>query len=594
MKWTLYHRYLKNNAFTKFILLFSVIAIATIIMCSYLVFKLISQSAVERQLEVQKRAVESANNYMEQKYESVQAIVRNIYRDDGLAANTAYLLEHPYQDYIGYRMDRFFNESKSASEAVKYFRNQMEDDPDIISLVLYSANEQVMYVYHKNGQFRIIPASAAHSYVPDAMYLGEGGQVSLPNIWVRKSIGLPQSPMFTVRTPINNKFSLRNAGQLLVFFDSGAVWNSIANYKDDYKGAIMVLSANGDVMFDTSGERYGQTYAPSERDGMMITPRTHSQGGFTVVSIVPGAELAATYRGARNAIIMVSVACILFAVLFPSLFLSSFAKRTHNIIRFTRKVKNGDFTARIAVSKEDELGQISRSFNDMLEELNSYIDRVYKAEIKQKHTEIAALEARVNPHFLYNTLEVIRMRAISQGAADVGEMIYSLSALFKSYARPKPVYTLKDELEACRLYLELFRIRYRDKFSYKLHCGKELEKRKMLKMSLQPIVENYILHGMNPERTDNRIQITVTKEGGHIRILVEDNGRGISPERMERLAQELENPEGMTSFGLRSIHERLRLLYGSPHGIEVQSELGEGTVVSVLFPDPGEEAPDYV
>ncbi|MFD2879620.1 sensor histidine kinase [Paenibacillus rhizoplanae] len=189
------------------------------------------------------------------------------------------------------------------------------------------------------------------------------------------------------------------------------------------------------------------------------------------------------------------------------MFISNFAKRTHRIIRFTRKVKNGDLNTRIVDGKEDELGQIAKSFNSMLDELNQYIDQVYKAEIKQKHTEIATLEARVNPHFLYNTLEVIRMRAISSGAKDVGEMIYSLSMLFKSYVRPKLKYTFKDELEACRLYLELFRIRYKDRFAYTIECSPELEELPVLKMSLQPVIENYVLHGMRTGQTDNVIRI---------------------------------------------------------------------------------------
>lgn len=121
----------------------------------------------------------------------------------------------------------------------------------------------------------------------------------------------------------------------------------------------------------------------------------------------------------------------------PSLFISNFAKRMYGIIRFTRKVRGGDLAARIADPREDELGQISRSFNEMLDELNQYIERVYKAEIKQQQTELVALQARINPHFLYNTLEVIRMRAVSQGARDVGEMIYSLSVLFKSLVQQK-------------------------------------------------------------------------------------------------------------------------------------------------------------
>ncbi|OKP74616.1 two-component sensor histidine kinase [Paenibacillus helianthi] len=601
-----YKKHFKNNLFMKIILIFSIIAVVTTITFSYLMFLLMSQSAVQRQLEIQKRTVESVNNYMQHKYDAVQTMMRDVYRDSELTANTSYLLEHPYQDYVTYRLERYLKESNTTTDSVQFFRNQMEDDPDIRSLLLYSSAKQQLYVFNEQENFNIISTNAAHSFVPDALYLEEASSVTTPNIWVRKTISLADSPMFSIRVPINDKQSLRNIGQLLVFYDADHIWASMGDYKDDFKGDIIVLSADNDVLFDSSGTFYGKKYPYPEQieaiyadgeevNGMLITKLTHTQGGFTVLSVVPEGELAATYSGLRNMIITICLICILFAVITPSLFISNFATRAHNIIRFTRKVKNGDLDARITDVKEDELGQISKSFNDMLDELNLYIDRVFKAEIKQKHSEIAALEARVNPHFLYNTLEVIRMRAISQGAADVGEMIYSLSVLFKSYVHPKAKHTLKDELEACRLYLELFRIRYKDKFSYELHCPKELEGRVVLKMSLQPVVENYILHGMRTDRSDNHIRVDLVKEGGILRAVVNDNGRGIKQERLAQIQKDLLDPDSSSqSFGLRSIHERMQLLYGEPHGLAVASEEGQGTTVTLCFPDLGEEEPTYV
>ncbi|MFD1175544.1 sensor histidine kinase [Paenibacillus puldeungensis] len=591
----------------KIILFFSVITIVTIITFSYLMFKFTSEAAVYRQLDVQKRAIESVSNYISHKYESVQTMVRNVYRDGDLAFNTSYFLEHPYQDYVIYRLDKFYKENSSPIDTVRYFRNQVEDDPDIRSLMLYSAEQQQLYAYNGSAQFKIISTNAARSFVPDVMYQQEGQSISKANIWVRRTIGLPNVPMYSVRVPINNKQSLRNIGQLVVYFDTDKVWDSLVNYKDDLKGSILVLASDGTVLFDTSGTYYGQKYPYASQinslydngvlgKGMTITKLTKSQGGFTVLSAVPEQDLAKTYRGTRNMILLISSICILFAILLPSLFISNFAKRTYGIIRFTRKVRNGDFKARIADVRDDELGLISKSFNDMLDELNLYIDRVYKAEIKQKKTELAALEARVNPHFLYNTLEVIRMRAISQGAADVGEMIYSLSMLFKSYVQQKPKYTLKDELEACRLYLELFRIRYKDKFSYDIHCDNQLKDNLVLKMSLQPIIENYILYGMKSDRTDNEISISVTRlEDGTLRAEVTDNGRGIEPDRLEQIKQTLLNPDAYSeSFGLRSIHERLKLLYGPQYGLEISSEAGVGTSVIVSFPELGGEEIGYV
>lgn len=602
----IYRKYFKNKLFLKMILFFSIITIVTIITFSYLMFLSLSEAAVQRQMNVQKRAVESVSSYIGGKYESVQNMMRDVYRDSELASNTSYFMEHPYEEYVRFRLDKFYNDIGSTTDAVQFFRNKMEDDPDIRSLMLYSADQQHLYVYNQYKQFKIISTNAARSFIPDAMYLEEEAQVSIPNVWVRKTIDLPDEPMYSLRVPVNNKQSLRNVGQLLVYFDGERIWESLANYREELKGTIIVLSADGNVLFDSSNTYYGQKYPYAEQlnsiydigvigEDMTVTKLTQSQGGFTVLSAVPKEEIAATYEGIRNSIIMIALICILVAIVVPSLFIGNFAKRTYNIIRLMRKVKKGDLKARNADSREDELGQISKSFNDMLDELNLYIDRVLKAEIKQKHTELAALEARVNPHFLYNTLEVIRMRAISQGAGDVAEMIYSLSVLFKSYVQQKSNYTLKDELEACRLYLELFRIRYKDKFAYMIHCNKSYESIPIFKMSLQPIIENYILHGMRLDRNDNSIEISVDSSGEDCIVQVRDNGKGIHPDRLEQIMMGLSRPdENAESFGLRSIHERLGLLYGERYGLEIKSEEGRGTTLIVRFPRQGEGVIQHV
>jgi two-component system sensor histidine kinase YesM len=596
----LFRNRLKNNLFMKTILLFSVITIVTIITFSYLLVIILSEAAVQRQLDIQKRAIQSVSSYVSNKYNSVQTMIRDIYRDDDLATNTSIFMEQPYEEYIKYRLDRFHSESGTISDPIQLFKNIVEDDSDIASLMLYSAEQQNLYEF-RNQQFKIISTNAARSFIPDAMYSEGMEDVSVPNIWVRKGINIPESPMFSVRVPINNKSSLQNTGQLVVYYDSTRVWESLENYKDDFIGTILVLSSSGEVIFDSSDTYYGKKYPYADHinslyesdevtEGVSITKLTNTLGGFTVLSVAPKEELVASYRGIRNTIITLSTLSIFFAILMSSFFINKFAQRTHNIIRFTKKVKNGDLTARITDVKNDELGQISKSFNDMLDELNLYIDRVFKAEVKQKHTELAALEARVNPHFLYNTLEVIRMRAISQGATDVGEMIYSLSVLFKSYVRQKPRYTLKDELEACQLYLELFRIRYKDKFSYSMDYDKDLEDKIVLKMSLQPIIENYILHGLRADKSDNIITITVTKDDEILRVEVKDNGQGIPAEKMDHIKEGLLNPDVYSeSFGLRSINERLKLLYGSRYGIDIQSEVDKGTIVTVWFPNLGED-----
>lgn len=140
-------------------------------------------------------------------------------------------------------------------------------------------------------------------------------------------------------------------------------------------------------------------------------------------------------------------------------------------------------------------------------------------------------------------------------------------------------------MEACRLYLELFRIRYKDNFIYTIQLDPELYALPAVKLSLQPIVENYVVHGMRTECSDNKLSIVVKRDNDVIQVDIRDNGKGITPERLTEIAEELERPEESGQmFGLRSVHSRLRFLYGPRFGIRVQSIVGEGTFIQVRYP----------
>ncbi|WP_274648647.1 sensor histidine kinase [Paenibacillus humicola] len=594
----LYRAHIRNNLFTKLILLFAGITVLSIATLAYLMSYFTSQSIVRSELANQRKAMDSVNNFMDRKYEAVHAMMSDIYRDPQLSDHSSYLLLHSLDDYYSHRLDQYYADGGSL-DLLDYFKNRLEDDPGIENILLYSAEKQFLFVFNQQGTARLIQTNAANSYIPDAMALDKQ-PVSLPNEWVRRAIGGdPDLALFDVSEPVNNNRTYKNIGQLHVYFHSDAIAGAMENYSKDLKGSILVLAADGKVLFDSSGTYYGTTYPyadelqQAEGGGRLqqqayVTTLTQNQAGYTVVGVAPKSEVAMAYRGLQRTIAIVSSICILFTILVPAFVVRNYAKRTGNIIRLMRKVETGDMTVRIQDGKEDELGEISRSFNEMIGELNRHIDRVYKAEIRQKHTEFSALQARINPHFLYNTLEVIRMRALSQGARDAGEMIYSLSVLFKNIVQDKQVYTLRDELEACGLYLKLFQIRYKEKFAYRIDWDEQLAGTKALKMSLQPLIENYIVHALRPDRDDNWIEIRVRRSEGHILVAVEDNGTGIKPDKLDKIRQSLSLPAAAEgSFGLRSVHERLKLLYGGGYGLSIDSVYGKGTIVQFRYPAEG-------
>ncbi len=597
-----YRRTVKNNLFTKTILLFSFITIATIIAFSYFMFVSMSQSAVRRELDNQRAAMSAIDRYIGLRIGEAQSIMPDIYRDDALSLDLSYFLLHPYPDYLSYRLDRYSQTGIDSANARKHMENVLNAQPDIRMLVLYSSEQQTLYSFANNGEFRTIPVNASQSYVPDAMAI-ENANVSKPNAWVSRTLAQSSQALYSVTMPVNDKQTLKNLGQLTVWFDSHRLSNALTAYEQEFKGDLFVLSADGQVLFDTSERYYGQKFpyeerlesvydvnssGPSPEGGLYLNKLASTSGGYTVAGIMTQREAAESQRNLQGTIWTLAAVCIAFAIFVPSLFIFNFAKRTKRIIRLTQRVKRGDLTTRLFDPKEDELGQIATSFDDMLDELNLYIDRVYKADIKQKHAELAALQARINPHFLYNTLEVIRMRAVSQGARDVGEMIYSLSMLFKSFVQQKERHTLKDELEACRLYLELFRIRYKDRLAYDIQVDPGLEDVEIPRLSVQPMVENYIVHGIRSRDEDNRIVIFAAAEQGDIAVRVRDNGRGIAADKLQELQKGLQGGDQKAEggFGLRSVHERLRLLYGSEYGLTIHSKgAGQGTLVEIRYPD---------
>lgn len=587
---------LKNNMYIKIILFFVAVTIMTIVTLSYLLFSLMSDSIVQSKLQTQHKAMERVSQYINEQHDEVDEILQEIYQDAVLTQGLSYLLQHSFGEYMTYRLEQAYNNiTLGQPDVLRMLDNRLKNQPQMNNIILYSDTQQYLYALNQNREAKLVETNAAHSYVPDVMAM-DSASISIQNIWVSQAIMETNPRLFSVRTSIRDPQSLRSIGELWVYFNSDSIKQVLSSYDEEIEGYIIVLSSDGQVIFDSSETYYGKKYPYLEQintlsdtevleERSFVTTLSQHQLGYIVASVAPVSEIAKAYDGLRNTILFFSVLGIVLASAVSALFVLNYAKRTNRIIKFMRKTEQGNLSLRLPETSKDELGQISKGINDMLEELSLYIERSFKAEIKQKHTELAALQAKINPHFLYNTLEVIRMRAISQGAHDVGEMIYSLAVLFKSLVQDKSNHTLRDELELCRLYLELFRIRYKDRFTYSFECEESLLPLSVPRLLLQPIVENYIVHGMRKDTTMNKIMINILEEHKIIVIKVQDNGRGISADRLSEIDAALANhSEIHDSFGLRNVHERLKLMYGDGYGIEVMSKENVGTTITIRFP----------
>lgn len=246
----------------------------------------------------------------------------------------------------------------------------------------------------------------------------------------------------------------------------------------------------------------------------------------------------------------------------------------------------GNLETRIDTTKtEYELKELSIGINEMLDSINQFVEDIYKLEIKQQDAHMRALQAKINPHFLYNTLEYIRMYAISEGSEELADVVYAFSALLRNNTNQEKTITLKEELDFCEKYVYLYQMRYPNRVAYHFMIDPDLEKIEVPKFVIQPLVENYFKHGIDFTRFDNALSVKVLQEDKRVRIIVKDNGRGMTEKRLKQVEEKLSHPkvELHESIGLQNVNERLRANFGSSYYMSLENNETGGLTVSITF-----------
>ncbi|WVE61027.1 sensor histidine kinase [Enterococcus faecium] len=246
----------------------------------------------------------------------------------------------------------------------------------------------------------------------------------------------------------------------------------------------------------------------------------------------------------------------------------------------------GNLETRIDITNtEYELKELSIGINEMLDSINQFVEDIYKLEIKQQDAHMRALQAQINPHFLYNTLEYIRMYAISEGSEELADVVYAFSALLRNNTNQEKTITLKEELDFCEKYVYLYQMRYPNRVAYHFIIDPDLERIEVPKFVIQPLVENYFKHGIDFTRFDNALSVKVLQEGKRVRIIIKDNGKGMTEKRLKQIEEKLSHPkvELHGSIGLQNVNERLRASFGSSYYMSLENNETGGLTVSITF-----------
>ena len=288
-----------------------------------------------------------------------------------------------------------------------------------------------------------------------------------------------------------------------------------------------------------------------------------------------------------NKIISITTLIIMFVSFIALIITYKLSKWiTKPIIQIKNKmqeVTGGNLKSQIIVNREDEIGDLQESFNSMVNQLNTSIENIKESEKQKRVAELSFLQAQINPHFLYNTLSGIRF-LISMGKnEEAEEMLYRFTKLLRAILpKASEMITLGDEIENIKNYGELQQMRYPNSFEIEYHIEERVLDFKIPSFILQPILENAILYSMEKENNFGYIKVTASEENEHIKIIIEDNGIGMSK---DKLITVLNKGVSINSVGVTNVHERIQLNYGMKYGLRIESEEGKGTKVIFILPN---------
>ncbi|MFD0959695.1 cache domain-containing sensor histidine kinase [Paenibacillus chungangensis] len=338
---------------------------------------------------------------------------------------------------------------------------------------------------------------------------------------------------------------------------------------------------------------------PTEGGNRLIGFHTSESTGWKVLYVLDFGLLIERYNQIRFQLFGFVLVATGFIVLAALGFSKSLTKPLRRMERMMKEVEKGDLTVRFRENRSDEIGRLGKRFNQMLVQLKLFQEQVYAASEKEyklkmlhQNAQMQALQAQINPHFLYNSLNTITVIGEIYHAREIVTVSNALSDMFRYSMTGERTVMLKQELQHVQAYLSILQVRYIDRFQCDIDVAPSYRSCIMLKLILQPIVENCMVHGFHNKREQGKIVIRADRSGDRMHIRIQDNGSGMSEEELDRVRASLrpnldhrvEEGELRQGIGLRNVSQRLHLHYGQGGGLHIDSKVNEGTTVHIVFP----------
>lgn len=490
-------------------------------------------------------------------------------------------------DYIAF--DRTLAEAFSMEYGTPYEQYEQltqKVDPILRSSSYFHGGMQRITIYTDNGMVKHDTTVAPVSEIEETDWY----QKTLEHPGLNWFVNYPEKTLFSAR---KLAFSGAREGVNILYMDvdyqklftpyAETLISECGLYITDQEGKLVFEESR----FSGKNQNYDLTYSEflEQRDrgsaDYTILCEQSNTTGWTVWLYQPVGLAGESMRPIGVMAGVTILICIFAAVLAYFITSGMVSGRIERLTCLMQEVQEGSMDMQVGSDDRDEIGMLYRGFGSMMKRIRTLINEVYLSKITQKEAELKALQAQINPHFLYNTLSLINWKALAAGEEDISRMTLAMSTFYRTALnRGRNVLQVEAELSNTRAYLEIQSMLHDGDFDYEIEVQPEILQCESLNLILQPLVENAIHHGIE-EKTDGRGKISIRgwKEDNCVWFMVEDNGVGME----QKVADKILTMESK-GYGVRNVDERIRLCYGEKYAMKVESVVGKGTKMTIHFP----------